>query len=114
MLFNYPLGRKVNMKLLKGDTVKVLKGKDKGKTGKVEAVFPKESSVRIEGINEFKRHFKSRAQNQKSEIITITKPLAVANVAFVCPKCKKATKIGFRMEKDKKVRFCRKCEKVVD
>lgn len=101
------------MKLIKGDLVKILKGKDKGKTGAVEKVLSSADMVFVAGINQFKRHFKSRTQNQKSDIITITKPLKAANVALVCPKCKKATKIGTKIEKDKKIRFCRKCEKLI-
>ena len=115
------------MKIKKGDTVKVLIGKDKGKTGKIERVLPKDDRVLIAGVNEFKRHVKSQAQNpaslasrsgrqggQKSEIVTITKPLPASNVALICPKCKKVTRIGFKIEKGKKVRICRKCKKEID
>src|SRR3972149_5965723 len=101
------------MKIKKGDIVKVLIGKDKGKTGQVEKVFRKIERVLVPGVNEFKRHVKSRARNQKSEIITITKPLPIANVALVCPKCKKPTRIGFQIEKGKKIRICKKCSKAI-
>lgn len=97
------------MKLLKNDTVKVVAGKDSGKTGKIEKVFAKESKVLVEGVNQYKRHVKARSAQQKSEIITITKPLPVANVALICPKCKKPTRVGFKMIKDGKVRVCKKC-----
>ncbi|OGH19138.1 MAG: 50S ribosomal protein L24 [Candidatus Levybacteria bacterium RIFCSPHIGHO2_01_FULL_40_15b] len=102
------------MKIKKGDTVKVLIGKDKGKEGKIEKIYPKGNRVLILGVNEYKRHVKSRARNQKSEIITITKPLPVSNVAILCPKCKKPTRVGFRIEKDKKIRVCAKCRKDID
>ncbi len=109
------------MKIKKGDTIKVLIGKDKGKTSQVERVFPRDGRVLIAGVNEFKRHVKSRAQNpatrsggQKSEIVTITKPLPASNVAIICPKCKKPTRIGFKFEKGKKIRICRKCSKSID
>jgi large subunit ribosomal protein L24 len=102
------------MKLKKGDTVKVLIGKDKGKTGSIERVFPKTRGVLILGVNEFKRHVKSRSRNQKSEILTITKPLPAANVAFVCQKCKKPTRVGYKMTNGKKIRICRKCGKEID
>lgn len=98
------------MKLKKGDEVKIIKGKDAGKTGKIEKVIAKEMKVLIPGVNQYKRHMKSRAQGQASEIITITKPLTVAHVALVCPKCKKQTRVGYKIEKDKKIRICRKCE----
>jgi large subunit ribosomal protein L24 len=102
------------MKIKKVDNVKVLIGKDKGKTGQVERVYPARDQVLVLGINEFKRHMKSRSQNQKSEIITITKPLNVSNVAIVCPKCKKITRISFKIEKDKKIRICAKCNKEIN
>lgn len=101
------------MKLLKNDEVKIIRGKDKGKTGKIEKVFAKTNKVLVLGVNEFKRHMKKRTQDDKSQIVTITKPLPMANVALLCPKCKKETRVGFKMEKDIKVRFCKKCEKTI-
>jgi len=98
------------MKLKKGDTVKIVTGKDSGRTGKVEKVFSKESKVTVEGVNQYKRHVKARMEGQKSEIITLTKPLPVANVQLLCPKCKKPTRVGYKMLKDEKVRFCKKCK----
>lgn len=100
-------------KLKKGDEVKVVAGKDKGKTGKIEEIFTKQNKVLVSGVNQYKRHMKARSQNQKSEIITLTKPLPVANVALVCPKCHKPARVGFLMEKDKKVRICKKCKKTI-
>lgn len=63
------------MKLKKGDNVKVIKGKDKGKTGKVEKVFVKLDKVLIANVNMYKRHLKARSQSQPSEIVTLTKPV---------------------------------------
>lgn len=97
-------------KLKKGDEVKVMLGKDRGKTGKIEKVFPKLDKVIISGVNLYKRHLKARSQTQPSEIITLTKPLPVENVALVCPKCHLITRVGFKTEKDKNVRICRKCK----
>lgn len=101
------------MKLRVKDTVKVVKGKDKGKTGSIEKVFPQDESVLILGVNQYKRHMKSRSKNQRSEIVTITKPLPVANVSLVCPKCSKVTRIGFTYVNEKKVRVCKKCEQEI-
>ncbi len=98
------------MKLHKNDTVKVIKGKDSGKLGKVERVLVKTSKVLVEGVNQYKRHVKAKMQGQKSEIITITKPLPVTNVALLCPKCKQPTRVGFKMLKTDKVRICKKCQ----
>lgn len=97
------------MKIKKGDEVKVIRGKDIGKTGKVERVFPAKQRLVVAGINLFKKHKKSRSQRQRSETITITKPLSLANVALICPKCKLVTRIGFTFEGEKKVRKCKKC-----
>lgn len=98
------------MKLKKGDNVKVVIGKDKGKTGKIDKVFSKENKVVVAGVNLYKRHMKARSQNQPSEIITLVKPLPVSNVALICPKCHKETRIGYRIEKDVKSRICIKCK----
>lgn len=101
------------MKLKKGDLVKIVAGKDKGKTGKIEKVASKEGKVLVAGVNQYKRHMKARSQGQKSEIITITKPLPATNAALICPHCKLQTRIGFKMEKNGKIRVCRKCEKKI-
>ncbi len=107
------------MKIKKGDNVKILIGKDKGKTGKVEKVYPARGKVLVAGVNEFKRHLKSRTQNQKSEIVTINKPVPVGNVAIFCGKCKKSARISFKIEKgargeaNKKTRICSNCHAVI-
>lgn len=101
------------MKFRKGDSVKVVLGKDKGKIGKIEKVYPKEEKVLVEGVNQYKRHVKGKAQGQKSEIITLTKPLYVSTIAFVCPKCNKASRIGFSIEKGEKTRICKNCSKKI-
>lgn len=98
------------MKLHTGDTVTVVRGKDNGRTGKVEKIFPKEAKVIVEGVNQFKRHVKGKMPGQKSEIITLTKPLPVANVMLQCPKCKKTARVGIKILKDgSKARVCKKC-----
>jgi large subunit ribosomal protein L24 len=101
------------MKLKKGDLVKIVAGKDKGKTGKIEEILPKADKILVTGINQYKRHLKARAQGQASEIVTITKPLASTNVALVCPHCKLQTRVGFKIEKNDKIRVCRKCDKKI-
>ncbi len=101
------------MKIKKGDNVKIIKGKDKGKTGKVEKVLPKEDKVLVLGVNQYKRHLKARSQTQKSEITVITKPLPVTNVALICPNCKLQTRVGFSIKEGKKIRICRKCKKEI-
>lgn len=102
------------MKIKKNDEVKIIRGKDKGKTGNVDAVLPKEEKVVVNGMNQYKRHMKGgKVQGQRSEIITLTKPLPVSSVILLCPKCHEAARVGYRFEKDKKVRYCKKCEQTI-
>lgn len=98
------------MKLKKGDNVKVIRGKDKGKTGKIEEVMPKLNKVLVANVNLYKRHLKAKSQSQPSEIITLTKPLPEANVVIICPKCGKQTRVGYKIEKNVKSRICKKCK----
>lgn len=103
-----------SQKLRKGDEVKVIRGKDKGKTGKIEKVFPKENKVLIPGVNQYKRHLKARSQNRPSEIVTINKPIPVSNVLLVCPKCHLPTRVGFLLKENDKIRICRKCKEQIN
>ncbi len=98
------------MKFKKGDNIKVVRGKDKGKTGKIDKVFPKKGKVLIANINLFKRHLKARSQSQPSEIVTLNKPLNQESVVLVCSKCDKETRVGYKLIKNKKTRICKKCE----
>lgn len=100
-------------KFKKGDNVKVVSGKDKGRSGKIEKVFPKIQKVLVSGVNEYKRHKKGNGQNQKSEIVTIRKPLSAANIILVCPKCNLETRVGFEIEDGKKERRCLKCQQKI-
>lgn len=102
------------MKIKKGDTVKVITGKDKGKTGKVERVLLKKNKVLVAGINIYKRHLKPQGQSKPGGIIDLGKPLNISNVCLICPKCGKPTKIGFLIDKSKlKQRICKKCQQII-
>lgn len=96
-----------SLKIKKGDTVQVMMGKDKGKRGEVMRVFPLKGKVLVENINQFKKHIKSRQQGQKSEIVTITKPLSVSKVSLIDPKKKKPTRVGYKIVKGEKERIGR-------
>ncbi|MDY4036776.1 MAG: 50S ribosomal protein L24, partial [Candidatus Pseudoscilispira sp.] len=98
-----------NMKIKKGDTVVVLSGKDKGKQGKILTVLPKESKVIVENVNIVSRHTKPRKQGEEGGIIKKEAPIYACKVQRVCPKCNKPTRIGHKVEGDKKVRICKKC-----
>ena len=101
------------LKFKVGDTIKVTTGKDKGREGKIEKIYPKEASVLIPGINLYKKHLKGRT-GQKGWIYDVPRPLAFAKIAVICPKCKKPTRVGFRVLPKEKVRVCRKCGKEMD
>ena len=97
------------MRVKKGDTVKVLSGKDKGKTGEVLEILPKTNKIVVKGINIIKKHTKPRKQGEEGGILSMEGAIHVAKVNVVCPKCGKATKIGYSEEKGEKVRVCKKC-----
>ena len=97
------------MKIRKGDTVKVLSGNDKGKTGEVLQVIPNSQKVVVKGINVRKKHVKARKQGEESGIIAVECSIPSSKVNVVCSKCGKATKVGYKIEKDEKVRVCKKC-----
>jgi len=101
------------LKIKVGDKVKVVAGKDKGKEGVVEKVFGAKSKLLIPEINTYKKHIKS-SQDQKGGIFDIERPIDVAKVALICPACKKVTRVGFKVTKEDKNRFCKKCGKTID
>lgn len=105
------------MKLKKGDTIIVTVGKDRGKSGQVEKVFLAQETVLIPGINQYKKHVKKQSEQRPGEIVTLSRPLPVGNVALVCPKCKQPTRVGYQVLEDKKlvkkIRICRKCDQPI-
>ena len=100
------------MKIKKGDTVRVIAGKDKGKEGKVLSVSLKDSTVVVEGINMVTKHTKPSAANQNGGIIQKEAPLHVSNVMLVVDGT--VTRVGFKMDGDKKVRFAKTTGEVID
>ena len=98
-----------NMSIRKDDTVIVLSGKDKGKKGKVLTVMPKDGKVIVEKVNVISRHQKPRKQGEEGGIIKREAPIYACKVQKVCPKCGKPTRVGQKVEGDKKVRICKKC-----
>ena len=97
------------MKIKKGDNVEVLSGHDKGQKGEVLEVLPKEEKIVVKGVNVRKKHVKARRQGDESGIISVECSIPSSKVNVVCPKCGKTTKVGYSMEKDQKVRVCKKC-----
>jgi len=99
-------------KIKKGDTVKVIAGKDKDKEGKVISVDKKNNKVLVEGINKITKHEKPSAANQNGGIVQKEAPIDASNVMYVHKG--KATRIGFKIEKGKKVRFAKSTGDIVD
>ena len=103
------------MKIRKNDTVIIIAGKDKGKSGKVRRAFPKENRVVVEGLNMIKRHSRARRATRQAGIIELESPVRLSNVMLLCDKCGKPTRIGFRFLADgKKARICKACQEVID
>ena len=99
-------------KIKKGDTVKVIAGKDKDKEGKVVSVDKKNNKVLVEGINKITKHEKPSVANQNGGIVQKEAPIDASNVMYVHKG--KATRIGFRIENGKKVRFAKSTGDIVD
>ena len=98
------------MKLKKGDKIKIIAGKDKGKEGAIERVYKKIGRVLVPGLNIYKRHIKKNEKLPQGGVVDIPRPLAVAKVMLICPKCSKVTSVGYVIEQEKKLRICRKCK----
>ena len=101
------------MRIKKGDTVQVLAGNDKGKTGEVLEVIPKDSKVVVKGVNVRKKHIKPRKQGEEGGIIPVECAIDSSKVNVVCPKCGKSTRVEYKVEDDKKVRICKKCGAII-
>lgn len=102
------------MNIKKGDNVKVITGKDRGKSGKVLRIFGRDGRVLVDGLNMAKKSVKPKKQGQKGEIVSVSRPMHASNVMILCASCKKAVRLGSRMEGDKKVRYCRNCNADID
>ena len=101
------------MHVKRGDIVKVISGKDKGKEGKVLTAYPETGKVVVEGVAMVKKHQKARMQGQESSIVTKEAAIDASNVLRVCSKCGKAARTGVKILEDgSKVRYCKKCEEV--
>ena len=104
----------MKMTIKTGDNVLVIAGKDKGKTGKVSAVYADDNKVLVENINIVSKHQKARTQNEKSGIFKRPAPIEASNVQVVCPTCGKATRVAHNEVEGKKVRICKKCNASLD
>ena len=100
------------MNIKKGDHVKVLSGKDKGKEGVVLRALPQKERVVVEKVNIIKKAMRPTQQNPQGGISTVEAPIHVSNVMLVCPECKQATRVNHKRDEDgTKIRVCKKCGK---
>ncbi len=103
------------VRLKKGDNILVICGEDKGKSGKIIDLFPKESRVIIEGINFLKKHMKPTQKSPQGGIVRQEGPINLSNVRLICNKCNKPTSVKYEKTKEgKKVRVCKKCGEIID
>ena len=101
------------MKVIKGDSVLIIAGKDKGRTGKIIKALPKDLKILVEGINLKKKHVRPKREGEKGQVVEIPAVMDISNVKVICPKCGKATRIGYRTEGDTKNRVCKKCKQII-
>jgi len=102
------------MRIKKGDTVQILKGKDKGKSGKVVSVNSRHRLITVEGLNLYKKHIRPKRQGEKGEVIQVVRPLPTANVMILCSNCGRPTRVGIRFESGRKFRYCKRCNSLID
>lgn len=110
------------MKIRKNDTVVIMAGKDKGRSGKVLAVYPDKNRLLVEGANIIKRHVKASPTIRQAGIIQRPGPLSAANVALVCTKCNKPTRVGYEVldvregeqTRKQKARVCKRCKQQIE
>lgn len=101
----------------KGDKVKILAGKDKGKTGKVMQVFSDGKRASVEGLNLLIKHMRPRREGEQGQRIEFPAAINLSNLMLVCPKCNKPARTGHKIIKgekgSKKYRICKKCEQII-
>jgi len=101
------------MKFKIGDQIIVVRGKDKGRKGKIQKVLAKKNKVLVPGINIYKKHLKPQGEGKPGGIVDKIFPLPVENVAFWCAKCNQKTRIGWQTSKGEKHRICKKCGSII-
>ena len=104
----------MKMTVKSGDNVLVITGKDKGKTGKVTAVYADTNKVLVENVNIVSKHQKPKSEQEKGGILKRPAPIEASNVQVVCPVCNKATRVAHKEIDGKKVRICKKCGASLD
>ncbi len=93
----------------KGDIVKIITGKNRGKTGKVISVDKKTDRISVEGVNVYKKHSRPKRQGEKGEVVNVVRPFDISNAMVVCSSCNKPVREAHKIEKKVNIRYCRKC-----
>lgn len=103
----------MSAKIKKNDKVKIIAGRDNGKTSKVLRVFPKTNTALVEGVNLVKKHMRQTREDRPGGIVSKESPINLSNLLLVCSNCNKPTRTGKKLLSDKtKVRFCKRCQEV--
>lgn len=102
------------VKIKSGDTVLIHVGKDRGKTGKVLRVFPREGRLLVEGRNIVKKHVRAKKAGEKGQLVAVPAPFPLARVLLLCPSCQRATRVGIRRtDQGARERVCKKCQATI-
>lgn len=96
-------------KIKKGDNVVITKGKNRGRTGKVLKVYPKQKRVVVEDANLVKKRMRPEKRGEKGKTVEVPSPLAISNVKLICPSCRKGVRVGYDEKKGEKIRVCKVC-----
>lgn len=105
----------MSLRIKKDDKVEVLKGKDKGKTGKILEVFiGKKRTAIVEGVNMCKRHMRRRSEAEQGGIKEMPRPVSMANLALICPRCNTGVRFSVKiLDDNEKMRVCKKCQQTI-
>lgn len=101
------------MRIKKDDNVKIISGKDSGKTGKVLRTIRKQSKIVVDGLNIMKKHTRPKKEGEKGERVEIPASINISNAMLVCPNCSKPTRIAYSKDGGNKMRVCKKCGKEI-
>ncbi len=101
------------MRIKKDDNVKIISGKDNGKTGKVLRTIRDKNRIVVDGLNIIKKHTRPKKEGEKGERVEIPAPINVSNVMLICPNCSKLTRVAYSKNGEAKMRICKKCGKEI-
>ena len=98
------------MKIKKNDQIKMLSGKDRGKSGKVLRVLRENNKAIVEGLNLVKKHNRPKREGEKGQRVEIPRAVNVSSLMLICPKCAKPARVGYKISGNHKYRICKKCK----